>query len=331
MVGIAAIVAAFVVPMPYYVDGPGTVRATQPLVSVSGHESYESKGVVMFTTVSERRATPALLLQAWVDESIDSLPEKVVNPDGNRDKQRREEQAQMDRSKLTALTVALHELDMPLTITGTGAFVNEVSKGFPSAEELIEPGDVITSVDGAEVKTVDDVRPRLADKAIGDQVVVGLRRKGASTPVDVTVTLGRNEEDTTRGYLGVALSTADEEVQFPFEIELDSGSVIGPSAGLAWTLGVIDRLTPGDLTHGRKVAVTGTIADDGTVGPIGGISQKVVGAKRAGATVFLYPASTDRRDIARMKRLADGDLRLEPVATIDDALRALDPDGLGAA
>ena len=131
MVAIVVAIAAFVVPLPYYVDGPGVVRATQSRVSVSGHPAYESKGQIFFTTVSERRATPYLLLQAWLDEAIDTLPEKVATPTGDRDAERRAEQQQMDRSKLTSIEVAFRVLDLPLTITGTGAFINEVGKDYP--------------------------------------------------------------------------------------------------------------------------------------------------------------------------------------------------------
>jgi len=325
---IAVLVASVVVPLPYYVDGPGLVRATQPRVSVSGHESYESKGEIFFTTVSERRATPFLMLRAWLDSAIDSVPEEVATPGGNRDRQRREEQAQMDRSKLVSLEVAFGVLGLPITITGTGAFVNEVGEEFPAAA-VLEPGDVITAVDGAPVTLVNDLAPLLATRAIGETVTVTVRPKGETATKDVQIELGENPDDLSHGYLGIATSTADEHVDFHFDIELDSGSVIGPSAGLAWTLGVIDRLTPGDLTRGRKVAVTGTIAADGSVGPIGGIGQKVVGAKDAGATLFLYPAATSKEDVARLKALADGDIRLVPVATIQDALKELDPTGLG--
>ncbi len=327
MVAIVVAIAAFVVPLPYYVDGPGVVRATQSRVSVSGHPAYESKGEIFFTTVSERRATPYLLLQAWLDEAIDTLPEKVATPTGDRDAERRAEQQQMDRSKLTSIEVAFRVLDLPLTITGTGAFINEVGKDYPAAAQL-RAGDVITAVDGSPVTVVGDLRPLLADKPVGAMVQLAVRRDGTTS--DVTVELGRNPDDDSHGYLGVVPSTADEDVDFHFDIELDSGSVIGPSAGLAWTLGVIDRLTPGDLTDGKKVAVTGTIASDGTVGPIGGIGQKVVGAKEAGATLFLYPAATSAKDVKWLKRLAGDDIGLEPVATVEDALKVLDPTGLGA-
>lgn len=327
---VAALVAAFLVPMPYYVDGPGVVRATQPRVSISGHRSYTSKGEIFFTTVSERRATPFLLLQSWLDDSIDTVSEKVAVPGGNREKEQREEQAQMDRSKLTALQVAFGVVHLPITITGTGAFINQVGRDYPAAS-VLNAGDVITAVNGAPVTVVGDLRPLLADQPVGATVILTLRRKGASSTSEVPVTLGRNPDDDSHGYLGIVPSTADEHVDLGFHVELDSGSVIGPSAGLAWTLGVIDRLTPGDLTHGKKVAVTGTIASDGSVGPIGGIGQKVVGAKEAGAKLFLYPAATSKADVKRLKALAGDDIAVKPVATVQDALKVLDPAGLGAA
>lgn len=326
---LALVVAGTMIPLPYFVDGPGLVEATQPLIEVSGHRSYTSNGEVMFTTVSERRATPFLMAQAWLDSSIDAVPEKVAVPSGDSIKERRVEQQMMDRSKLTALEVAFDVLKLPLTIKGSGAFINEVQASMPAAK-VLHPGDVITAVDGSAVKVVTDLGPLLTPHAVGDHVTLSVRRQNQGKPVDVAVELGANADDASHGFLGVVVSTADEDVDTGFDVELDSGSVIGPSAGLAWTLGVIDRLSPGDLTHGKRVAVTGTISPDGSVGPIGGISQKVVGAKNAGATLFLYPASTEKKDVERMTSLADGDLQLKPVATVQDALEILDPKGLGA-
>ena len=325
---IALAVATFL-PVDYYVNGPGSVTATQPRVDISGHRSYESDGEIMYTTVSERHATPLLLLQAWLDSTIDIVPEDVAVPTGNRQEERRYEQQLMDRSKITSIEVAFNKLGLPVTINGTGAFITDISKDFPASAELSQ-GDVITAVGGTPVKLASDVRPLIEGLQAGDDVDLTVRHRDDQSIEDVTVELGRNEEDLTRGYLGVALETADEDVQFPFEVNLDSGSVIGPSAGLAWTLGVIDRLTPGDLTQGKRVAVTGTIDPDGTVGPIGGISQKVAGAIDEGATLFLYPDRTGEADVKRMTKIANGHITLKPVATLDDALAILDPDGLGA-
>ena len=113
------------------------------------------------------------------------------------------------------------------------------------------------------------------------------------------------------------------------QVVVDSGTVSGPSAGLAWTLGIIDRLTPGSITDGRRVAVTGEILDDGTVGPIGGVEQKVAAVRRAGIDLFIYPASTPEGEQEAMRRIAGDDVELRPVATIDEAVAVLVPDGLG--
>lgn len=334
LVVVAVAVVGTAVPLPYYLDAPGSVRATQPLISITGRRAYESKGVVMYTTVNERRATPFLVLRGWLDDAIDVLPAQEVNPTGDRDAQRRFEQARMDESKLAALTVAFDRLGIPIEITGTGALIQQVLEDAPAAEQL-DPGDVITAIDGTAVTTIADVTPLVKVHQVGDVLDVTVRRvqgdqPGAGPTETVAVTLTDNEGDTSRGYLGVMVQTADEQVKLPFEINLDSGSVIGPSAGLAWTLGVIDRLTPGSLTQGRTVAVTGTIDQAGNVGTIGGIAQKVVGAKEAGATLFLYPEGTSSADVARMRSLVGDDVRLVPVATVDDALDVLDPEGLGA-
>jgi PDZ domain-containing protein len=144
----------------------------------------------------------------------------------------------------------------------------------------------------------------------------------------VSVELGRNPKDESHGFLGILPTTAERDLDLPFPIEIDSGAVTGPSAGLAFTLGVIDRLTPGDLSGGRKIAVTGTIDEDGRVGPIGGIVQKAVALKDAGAVMFLYPADTPAKEVTRVKRILGPGIELHPVSTISDALAILAPHGL---
>jgi PDZ domain-containing protein len=104
--------------------------------------------------------------------------------------------------------------------------------------------------------------------------------------------------------------------------------VTGPSAGLAWTLAIIDRLTPGSLTGGKDVAVTGAIEEDGTIGPIGGIVQKVATVKRAGVKEFIYPASTDEAEQKQMSEVAGDEVALHPVKTVDDAVKVLAPKGV---
>lgn len=131
--------------------------------------------------------------------------------------------------------------------------------------------------------------------------------------------------------LGVTVQTFNETVDTGFSVEFDSGGVLGPSAGLAWTLGLIDRLTPGDLTGGRVVGVTGEIDAAGNVGAIGGVDKKVVGAIRDGATVFLYPSETSEADLKRLEKAAGGRIELHAVSTLREALALLDPAEYGDA
>jgi PDZ domain-containing protein len=143
------------------------------------------------------------------------------------------------------------------------------------------------------------------------------------------VQLGSSTTDPSHGYLGIAVTTADQGLKLPFKVDMDSGDVTGPSGGLAWTLGLIDRLTPGDLTGGKTIVATGEMDPDGTVGQIGGIEQKMAAVLRNGADEFLFPASTPKKDIKAIEDMAKGhDVQLHAVANITEALHVLSPDGL---
>ena len=140
--------------------------------------------------------------------------------------------------------------------------------------------------------------------------------------------LGESPSEEGRPILGVEVEPANPVIDADVTVEVDSGDVSGPSAGLAWTLAIIDKLTPGSLTDGRRIAVTGEILDDGTVGPIGGITQKVAAVKRAGIDVFIYPSATPEDEQREMRRIAGDDVTLWPVADVDEAIERLAPDGL---
>ncbi|MBS1838379.1 MAG: PDZ domain-containing protein, partial [Actinobacteria bacterium] len=240
----------------------------------------------------------------------------------------------------------------PASFTGNGATVLGLSEHGPASGK-IRVGDVITSVDGHAIALPADIQVALRGKAPGDVVPVVLSRSvdGRTETVDVTITLGSapvaddsGATTTTtapsnpaappsagtpeppaavRPILGVSVEPDQPRVDSPVHVAIDSGDVTGPSAGLAWALAVVDRLTPESLTGGKDVAVTGEILPDGSVGPIGGIAQKVAAVKRAGVTTFLYPASTDPADVRQMKAVAGKDVRVIPVATLAEAVEAL--------
>lgn len=268
----------------------------------------------------------ATLLRSWLDDTIDVQDEDVVYPPGGRDADQAVNQARMDESKYLATSMAFKAVGYPVVEVGSGAFIEQILPGYPAAT-LLKQGEVITAVDGAPVRTRSDLTTALRARPIGSTVTLGVRGRGRVERT-VSVDLGRNPKDESHGFLGILPTTAERDLDLPFPIEIDSGAVTGPSAGLAFTLGVIDRLTPGDLSGGRKIAVTGTIDEEGRVGPIGGIAQKAVALKDEGAVVFLYPAETPAKEVARVKRILGPGIELHSVSTLSDALAILAPHGL---
>jgi PDZ domain-containing protein len=344
-------IGIFTVPTRWYLFSPGSLRPTESAISIKGHTAFESKGSITYPTVSVsiRPATTAGLIRGLLDDRIEIESRDQIYPEGNIKQDQILNQQMMEDSKLAATIVAFRTVGYPVSVTGTGAFVDQVMKGFP-ASSTFHQGDVITAIDGHTVTTSDQLRPLLGTRPAGSEVAVTIRRpakssanQGASTTtlagttnatdgsqtINTTVQLGSNSTDPSHGYLGIAVSTADQGLKLPFKVDMDSGDVTGPSGGLAWTLGLIDRLTPGDLTRGKTIVATGEMAPDGTVGQIGGIEQKMAAVLRNGADEFLFPASTPKKDIKAIEDMAKGhDVQLHAVANISEALHVLSPNGL---
>jgi PDZ domain-containing protein len=216
----------------------------------------------------------------------------------------------MADSKTTAQVLALRELGF--TDLGVGAEVVEVQADLPAAS-VLKAGDVIVSVDDKPVANSSDAVAAIRARAAGDTIRMEVKR-GDAQPVVVEAVLAAGEEG--RPLLGVRLST---KIELPFEIDIESGRVVGPSAGLAYGLELLDLLTPGELTGGTSVAATGELLSDGTVGPVGGVAQKAVTVRRAGIKVFLVPKENE----AEARASAGGSLEIRGVGTFDEALQAL--------
>ncbi len=328
LLAILIITLGLVVRLPYYVLSPGSSRPTEELISVTGAETYETDGAIDFLTVSLRQATPVEALAAWVNPDLDLTPEEDIlgkqTPDQNRDLNLR----LMSDSKDAAQYQALTRLGYTVESNGTGAVIAAVVEGGPSASVLV-PGDVIVSVNGKPISFSQELINVISVTAPGTAITLKVepfdpQRDGARPAREVDVVIGARESDPSKGFLGVSTFTRDLSFTFPVQIVIDSGRVGGPSAGLAFTLGILDVMTPGSLTGGLKVSSTGTIALDGTVGPIGGIHQKVMASRRAGVDLMLVPAS----EVDEARKYA-GNLRVEPVATLDDALAVLTTVGGG--
>ena len=192
---------------------------------------------------------------------------------------------------------------------------------YAPADAQLDPGDTLVRADGVTLDTIDDLVGVLADKQPGDVVVLDIDRPEVG-PLTVEIPLIPSPDDPTRTIVGIVpFDTA--HVQLPFEVDIDTGEIGGPSAGLAFTLTLIDELSPGNLTGGNDVAVTGEIELDGSVGPIGGLAQKVAAVKQVGVHHFLVPTAQGEAQIARAREIGGDDVEIIPVATLDEALAVL--------
>jgi PDZ domain-containing protein len=318
---VTAVVAASFVRLPYYAFAPGNVYDTTNLVQVGGgQDTYPTEGHLYFLTVRLPHVTLMEGLGAWADRDQDIIPQRRILGDLTEAQNRAAQAAAMTGSANDAIAVALDRLGIPRTPSGTGAVITGVVEGAPAAG-LVDVADVIVGVDGQPVATMDDAIALIGSQPPGATVTLdvegfdGVRR-------DVPVTLASHPEDPNRGFFGVETQSRDFDPGAPFPISIDSGNVGGPSAGLAFTLAIIDVLTEGDLSGGRTVAITGTIDLRGQVGDVGGVAQKSAAAAAAGAEVMLVP--TD--EAAEAQRLGY-DLEVIGVSTLDEALAALESIG----
>jgi PDZ domain-containing protein len=320
---VGAFVAINLIHLPLYEFAPGSARRTEDLVTVDGHPTYTGDaGSISYTTVALGQASVFNWLTSHFDQSVDLVPEDQVLGGQDADQNRKENLQMMDDSKEFATVAALRKLGYQVTERGTGAVVVDVTKGSP-ADSVLEQGDAIVEVDGTPIATKTDLTNAIGSHKPGDQIHLTVEPDRSGKRDTRVVTLAARPDDPNKGFLGVASETRDQSFDEPFKVSIDSGQVGGPSAGLAFTLGLIDDLTPGSLTGGTKVAVTGTIDPDGNVGPVGGVKQKTFAVKAAGATVFLVPHD----EVAEAKQWAGSDLKIVEVNTLDEALKALADNG----
>lgn len=316
------------VPTAYVIQQPGPVFDTLgtstdadgqevPLISVPDEQDSTSTGRLDLLTVQvsgNRESTPnwLQLATAWFDSSRAVVPIDRIFPAGQSTEQRNSENAAlMTDSQNEASAAALRELgyDVPqqiaiMSVDDTGA-----------AAGLLQQNDVVTSIDGSPVTSVDAIRSRVQDAA-GAPVTVGYERGGI--PGTVQVEPRQTETDGQTQYLlGIGLMISFD---LPVDVKIQLNDVGGPSAGMMFALGIIDKMSPGDLTGGNHFAGTGTIDADGNVGPIGGIRQKLYGARDAGATLFLAPEANCNEVVGHVP---DG-IRVFSTSTLEQSLTVLE-------
>ena len=297
-----------------YLVLPDKAHPVAPLVTVAMPKRGGGKDGIYFVDVIERRATLLESIFPGIRSGSSLVPGSRVNPQGvSDDARRRVDLSQMARSQEIAAAVALRKLGYHVDVHENGALVVSVFSDLP-AEGKVHAGDVIVAVDGSPVRSTTGLQELISGHKPEDVVTLTLRDTTGERTVRIKT--APNPEDPRRAVIGVLVEAA-AAIRLPFKVRIDTGNIGGPSAGLAFALDVMEKLGR-DVDHGRRVAATGELALDGSVGRIGGIRQKTIGAREAGVDVFLVPVG----NVAEARRNAKG-LRVIPVTSLDGALHAL--------
>lgn len=323
VLAVALTVAALVARVPYVVYAAGPTFDTlgtageAPVIDIKGREVFPTDGQLDLTTVEVRSdQTLSQAMYNWFRRDRAVVPRELVFPPGqSRDQVDAENERAMVVSKNAATTAALTELGVPVTVSVAGTADGSAAAG------RLQSGDVLTAVDGAAVTSPEQLRDAVSDRAVGAPVQIGYRRDGTAGKVDLTTQDAG--DGRPRAIIGVETAVTD----FPFEVDIALEDVGGPSAGLMFALGIVDKLGRDSVTGGRYIAGTGTIDADGRVGPIGGIQQKLIGARDKGAVAFLVPAA----NCADAAASIPAGLQLLKVTTLDDALSGLETLAAGGA
>ena len=308
-------VGVMAAPLPYVVLKPGPTVNTlgssngTEVIQVTNAKTSTSSGQLRLTTVNVQSQVELVwAISSWFSHKDAVVPRALIYPPDQSEKQVEQQNAQeWTESQASAVTVALTKLGYPVQ-----TYVKTVSDG-GAATGLLKPDDVIIEVDGTKITSPTKLTDIVRAKPAGTTFTVSYTRAGKPGSVKIT-TKASGDDKTPR--LGIEIGTKQDA---PFTVKIDLDKIGGPSAGLMFTLGIMDKLQDTDLTGGKVIAGTGTIDDDGNVGPIGGIPQKLVGAKNAGAQLFLVP----KDNCAEALKNAVAGLPMAEVATVDDALTAL--------
>lgn len=319
---LALLTVALVLPVPYVKLAPGPTFNVigdvegEPVIVIAGTETFPTSGQLDMTTVSESGGPRGGLtfvdaIASWFDPSDAVVPRELIYPDDvTGDEVRQRQKALFSTSESDAVAAALNYLDLPISteVVATSVFADSPADG------VIEARDEIISIDGEPINQADQVVEAIRAQEIGTPFSFELRRAGEVITRDITS--AANPQSPEIPYIGITvgnLYTADFDIDFTLQ------DVGGPSAGLMFATGIIDKLTPEDVTDGRHVAGTGTISPDGAVGSIGGIRQKMAGARDAGAEFFLVP----RDNCAEAVGFVPDGLTIAAVSTLDEALEQL--------
>jgi PDZ domain-containing protein len=338
-IGLVTIIAASLTPLKLWELAPGSAEQVSNRLSfdkaaLSKVMRYPAKTPVLFVTAFGSKLTALDAFAGALDKDVDVQTYKERYGTSTPTEQQRLGYQSMTTAKQIAEYVAYTRLGLDASFVYGDIIIEELvcleNPGPMSACKQLQLGDTITTLDGEPTPTLLDLAPLMADKKPGDIVTLTIKPanlpEGSSLEDVKRIQLIADPDTPTRPIIGF-IPADTRTVQLPFEVDIDTDQIGGPSAGLAFTLALLDELTPGDLMGGVKVAATGTIEEDETVGAIGALAQKAVAVKAAGAKVFLVPKGQSEEELADARRAAGPSVRIEPVADLTEALAILESLG----
>ena len=275
----------------YYFMSPGPPYQWE--IDYSNNENYTFEGNLFQLTVRRDEANVFVYLWSLINDSYDLYPREVILPDGVTPQELSEISIQnMRTSENVAIAVALKNVGYEIESKGDGVAVVGLLENSPVKDKL-KKGDLINSINNTDIYSATEFISTLRTYSIGETVSIGLLREidGIKEQIYIKTTLIEHVEYEGEPMVGFLATTVNERFDFPFEIDIKTGNVGGPSAGLMMALNVYNNLIPEDITNSKIIAGTGTIEIDGSVGPVGGIKQKIIAAKRAGAELILVPVA----------------------------------------
>lgn len=318
------LLVSFYLPTPYHLLKPGVALPLENSISIQG-ETYPKRGDFFLTAVSTERASLAELFYFFFfsPEELELVRLDTRLPEGvDMEDYIHLMEELMEESKLKAKVVALQQVEEEAQVTGQGALVVEILEE-SRAQELLKPGDIIFSADGRSIALATELVQLVDSRTIGEPIQLGVKREEEVHYFSVST---REFPDRPgRPSIGILIRSHEMEYQFSRDIQIMTNRIIGPSAGLMFTLEIINQLTLEDITSGRKIAGTGTIDLEGNIGPIDGVVQKIYSAQRQGAQVFILPEK-NREDVEGY----EFPIQLVVADTIEEVLEILLQDGASA-
>jgi len=315
------ILAALFIPSPFVILAPGTPQnVLGEAIKISGTKTYPTTGKLSVTSVMvtdpDSYITGFDILYGWIDNQRAVLPRQEVYPDGETAAEAvKQGAAEMNGSQINATAAALSYLGYKSASKLAVVDVNKESK----AQNVILVNDQVLTIDDRKFENTTELLQFLDNKKPGDYVTVKVNRKG----VELTKKIALSSRDDGSAFIGINIQ---EQFVFPFDVKIKLEETGGPSGGLIFAIGVVDKLTAEDLIRSRNIAGTGTITTTGNVGPIGGIAEKIIGARDFGVEIFFTPIE-NCQDISNIEALGQGKgekaMKIVPVATLAEAIAVL--------